>query len=226
MVAVVGVSEGNEGNGAGGEPLGIRRIWQWAREGASPNEAASGVPPWSAGMIAVVVGGAGLGVYALYGGAAADDGSAASADGRQVPGSGPTLVGDRGEGPATAVPDGLAEGQGGPGGRRHGRLRGRHRPAHRLHQGRPHHGRHPHPGHGRRREDPVLRQGHGDVQERRQAAGVRQRAHRRARRRRTASRRSTGTPRSSTPTCRTATRWSPARPGPRRSRRSTATAAS
>ncbi|MFI9563281.1 penicillin-binding transpeptidase domain-containing protein [Streptomyces rishiriensis] len=37
------------------------------------------------GMIAVVVGGAGLGVYALYGGAAADDGSAASANGRQVP---------------------------------------------------------------------------------------------------------------------------------------------
>ncbi|WP_329410844.1 penicillin-binding transpeptidase domain-containing protein [Streptomyces sp. NBC_00704] len=37
------------------------------------------------GMIAVVVGGAGLGVYALYGGAAADDGSAAAANGRQVP---------------------------------------------------------------------------------------------------------------------------------------------
>ncbi|MGQ4399121.1 penicillin-binding transpeptidase domain-containing protein [Streptomyces hayashii] len=36
-------------------------------------------------MIAVVVGGAGLGVYALYGGAAADDGSAASANGGQVP---------------------------------------------------------------------------------------------------------------------------------------------
>ncbi|GGR87547.1 penicillin-binding protein [Streptomyces humidus] len=37
------------------------------------------------GMIAVVVGGAGLGVYALYGGAAADDGSAAAANGKQVP---------------------------------------------------------------------------------------------------------------------------------------------
>ncbi|GGQ60919.1 hypothetical protein Saso_31930 [Streptomyces asoensis] len=45
VVAVVGVSEGNEGSGAGGKPLGIRRIWQWAREGASKSGAANGGPP-------------------------------------------------------------------------------------------------------------------------------------------------------------------------------------
>ncbi|MEU3613933.1 penicillin-binding transpeptidase domain-containing protein [Streptomyces sp. NPDC006872] len=43
-------------------------------------------PAVAGGMIAVVVGGAGFGVYALYaGGAAADEGSAAAANGRQVP---------------------------------------------------------------------------------------------------------------------------------------------
>ncbi|MDQ0831520.1 hypothetical protein QF032_003364 [Streptomyces achromogenes] len=42
-------------------------------------------PAVAGGMIAVVVAGAGIGVYALYGGAAADDGSAAAANGKQVP---------------------------------------------------------------------------------------------------------------------------------------------
>ncbi|MFG2574453.1 penicillin-binding transpeptidase domain-containing protein [Streptomyces sp. NPDC048481] len=53
------------------------------------------------GMIAVVVGGAGLGVYALYGGAAADDGSAAAANGRQVPRV-------RADAPSTAEAEALA----------------------------------------------------------------------------------------------------------------------
>ena len=142
MVVVVGMSEGN---GDPGDRAEDRELW--VTEGASPSDGAETKPAVIGGMIAVVVGGAGFGVYALYGGGtAADDRTSTSAADQKAEGPVRPALGDRGQTAATrsSRPGSRARS---PGRRRHERREVGHHPADRLHQGRPHQGRHAHRGH-------------------------------------------------------------------------------